>query len=462
MSCKWLYSFLTFVLFMGACVSAQASADASDSKAVARQQKAAKDSLRVWLKEARQNANDKAKPNFSRARAALRKAMSNPYGTDNADVLLLAANTEYLCFNNERNKPATGGKIDEKVIYSSTADGFHYYCKAYDMFHHPEAFPTMQGVKPLSRKELAQMRSNAYELFRATRGFRATAGYYAQQKNWGKAHEFFSLALHSLDCEMLTDYAAESDQVDADFQSFRTDSLRSHLLHSCAVTAVMTGDHQLAITELSAARHCGVETNGVYQQLCKEYLAVGDSLHYLAMLQEGMSVVSSESWFPERLLNHYLQRSDYELALTVIDRVIATSSDSANNLQMKARLLDQLGRDDEAVPYYQQAISLDSTLFISYMNLGSICYNRAVACENELVDQRRFDAIYDEAVPLYELALPYYNRAFDLDVKREDSRIPEAIRTILFKRFQSPRCTNSRELIKRYNEVSRAYGWSTL
>lgn len=463
---QWLFFFLSLTLFFSSLPFAWADGDEAssvvDPKALARQQKAEQDSLKHWMKEARQNTNDKAKPNFNRARAAMRKALASTYGKDNAEVLHQAATTEYVSFQNERNKPANGGKMDEKVIYAATAAGFRYYSQAYQLYHHPEHSNQLVTVKTPSRKDLQLMRTNAYELFRVTQGFRATAGYYSQQKNWKSAHEFFDLALQSIDSEILADYAADNSEMRADFERFRTDSLRSQLTYSRAVTAVMMGDHELSIRELSAARTCGVETNGVYQQLCNEYLAVGDSAGYIATLTEGVTAVPGEAWFPERLLNIHLAHADYESALSAIDNVIATTPGNASNIELKARLLDELGRDDEAEPIYLEAISLDSTLFISYMNLGSICYNRAVIRENALVEQRQFDAIYDEAVPLYELALPYYFKAFELDTKREDDRIPEAIRTILFKRFQDARCTNSHELIRLYNKVSRAYGWSTL
>lgn len=465
MSRKRIFSILAACFFLIAgggsqLVAATLASDKAD-KAQAKSQKAELDSLRLWLKEARVNTNDKAKPNFDRARAALRKAMANPYGKQNPMVLLQAANTEYQCFQTERNKPASGGKMDEKVIYASTSAGFQYYCQAYELFRHTDHSAYAQFKAP-SVKDYARMRSNAFELYRCTQGFRATAGYYFRQKDIRRAHDLFSLALHSIDCELLLDYALENEVMQADFEKYRTDSLRSQLKYSCAVTSVMLADHPQAIAELEAAKDCGVETNRVYQQLCKEYLSVSDTLKYVSTLQEGVRVLPDEAWFAQNLLNYYLSHSNHTEALGIVDHVIRTTPGNAYNVELKARLLDDAGRDDEAVEAYKQAIALDSTLYVSYINLGGIYYNRAVAVENEYIDSRRFDDIYDEVVPLYELALPYYLRAYDLDTKRQDTSVPTALRTILFKRFQSPRCKNSKQLIKKYNEISRAYGWSTL
>ncbi|MBQ0057466.1 MAG: hypothetical protein KBT20_07405 [Bacteroidales bacterium] len=437
-----------------------AAALTEDVKADAKRQKALQDSLKTWMKEARFNTNDKAKPNFARARAALRKAFANPYGQNNADVLLQAAATEYQCFQTERNKPAAGQKMDEQVIYTSTADGFSYYCKAYESFKHHAG--SMSRKKEPSAKEYAMMQNNAYDLFRITKGFRATAGYYSSKSNWTKAYEIFDLACHAIDCELLTDLAASNPQVAADFEKFRTDSLRSALCYNRAIAAVMLGNHTLSIKELTAARNCGVETNRIYQQLCKEYLALNDSAGYIRTLQEGMTVLPEEPWFSQNLLNIYLSNSQHQAALDIIDQVIRVTPGNAKNIELKARLLDESDRDEEAEAAYLQALAIDSTLYVSHINLGRLYYNKATARENELIDQRRFDDVYDEVVPLYEAALPYYYHAYEMDVKRQDTSIPTAIRTILFKRFQSPKCPNAKELIKKYNEVSRAYGWRTL
>ena len=454
----WKKSFLLLLLLAGVSTMALPNT-VTPEKAKQKQQKAWQDSLRHDMREARYNTNDKDRPNFSEARKNIEHALQNPYGKDNPDVLLQAGHTEYACFQYERNRPASGGKMDEKVIYASTAAGFQYYTQAYQMYRHPAKGKV---VTPPSNKGYVQMRSNAYELYRCTQGFRATAGYYAKQKDWKSAHTYYKMALEAMDSEILRDYARTDYEVRVDFDKFRTDSIRKRLTYACAVTAVQMQDHQLAVQELEAAKYTGIEANRIRQQLCKEYLVLNDTAGYQRALLEAVNLLPKEVWFAESLLNLYLTRGQHREALSVIDKVIDNVPNPAHTYELKGQLLDEAGDLDGAVSAYMQAITADSTLVVSYSAMGRIYFNRAIEAENALVDARQFDQIYSVAVPLYEAALPYYNKAYDNDKDRKDESIASAIRTILYKRFQSPKCRNARQLIRRYNEVSLAYGMSTL
>lgn len=437
---------LICLLFCGAA----AFADSVDKA-----QRAQADSLKSALKEARRYATDKSSPNYVKARAALKKAFDNPLGKENADVLLLAGQTEYWCFQTERNKPASGKKIDEKVIYQSTADGFSYLDQVYELY-------TEDEKSHPSKKVIGQIQQQAYELYRATQGFRATAGFYYKQKDWKKAHHFFSLALHSLDCPMLVDYAASNAAMKSDFATFGTDSIRTQLMYSCAVTAVMMEDHQQAVVELEAVKDRNFETNKIYQQLIKEYLILGDTAHYTSTLRQGMYAVPDEPWYCQNLLNLYIERQQMDSALVIVEHLIRTTPGNAVNVEMKGRILEETGNIIAAEQAYKTAVALDSTLLISNMNLGRIYFNRAIAREDAYIAARRYSEIYNDIVPLYEEALPFYWRAYENDKARSNKTIAEVIRIILFKRFQNPRCKNYKELIQKYNEVSRAYGLDEL
>lgn len=435
---------LIFVFVACASLSVQAFAVGD-----ARQQKALQDSLAAYLKEARIYSTDKSAIDFKKARAAVQKAFNNPLGKGNAEVYFIAGETEYRCFQTERNKPASGKKADEKEIYASTAQGYTYYDSAYHLIK--------KGQHSLTRKQLVSLQENAYDMFRVTQGFRATAGYYYNKQDWKSANRFFQLALEAIDCQMLSDYAKGNVNVRIDFGRYRTDSIRQQLMFSCAVTAVKLEDHAQAVRFLEELKTSTKQKNSVYQQLCTEYLALSDTVNYEKSLLEGEKAVPDEVWYPENLLSLYLKRQQYYKALQVIDHVIATSKNSASKLQLKGELLEETGNMRGAERAYTTALRLDSTLLVSYNNLGRIYFNRAVAKEEQYISERRYDDIYYDVVPLYEEALPYYYKAYELDNKHADQSIAVAIRTILYKRFSSNQCVNPKILVERYNEVSKAY-----
>lgn len=426
-----------------------------DAKLQAKQLKRQQDSLSLCLKEARYYTNDKQAFNFDKARNFLKLAFANPLGKDNVEVWLQAANTEYQCYQTERNKPASGKKIDDKVIFNSTATGFEYYNKAYDMLMH--------SPQSVSAKKMLQIRANAYELFRATQGFRATAGYYYNKKEWVNAYKYFRMGLDALDSQLLKDFARYNGAPAADLARFDNDSLRTRLLFSCAVTAVKTGDHTTAIRELEAVKLKAVEINHIYQQLALEYDAIDDMEGYERTLREASVQLPDEIWYPRNLLNLYLSRHDIAKSLSVVDDVIRIAPvDAAPDYELKGRLLEEMGDATGAEESYLKALVLDPNLLLANLNLGRLYFNVAVAAEEQYIEARKFDSIYEEVVPQYEKALPYYLKAYEVDQQRKETAIATAVRTILYKRFQNPRCKEARQLISQYNEVSKAYGLPTL
>jgi len=347
------------------------------------------------------------------------------------------------------------GTVGEGEFFSTLLDRLGVpRQKAYDLI--------LAKNSQLTPKQMQQLRGNAYELFRATQGFRATAGYYYKKQDWASSHKYFRMGLEALDCPLLTDFARTNEAMSRDFDRFRNDSVRHKLMYSCAVTAVKMGDHLLAIRELEAVKRCGIETNLVYQQLSLEYEAVGNLEGFERTLREGMSILPDSVWYPQNLLNLYLSQHKLSKALPMADEVIALSPKMASTYELKGRLLEELGQVEEAEEAYVVALELDHLLLQSNVNLGRIYFNRAVSQEEAYIEARKFDAIYKEVVPLYEKALPYYYQAYELDLKREETSIATAIRTILYKRFQNPKCKEAKQLIKKYNEVSTAYGMPVL
>jgi tetratricopeptide (TPR) repeat protein len=86
----------------------------------------------------------------------------------------------------------------------------------------------------------------------------------------------------------------------------------------------------------------------------------------------------------------YLDANAPLKALECFDRFLAQYPDRADGMVKRAAALEKLGRDDEAVDCYNQAIEADNTLVIAHLHKGGLL--------NRL---RR----YDEALNCYEQAL---------------------------------------------------------
>lgn len=405
------------------------------------------------LKEARILSSDVQKPDFTKARKEIDKAINNSQFEENkGDVYYEAGNVEYNCYNVERNKPAKGGKIDYDVLYSSTVKGFQYLNDAYDIFTTPD-----KNGK-VSNKNKGVIQKKAWTLFNVTDGFRANAAHAFEKKDWKTAHDCFDLFVKSVQSKMLTDYASTNYKVKNLLNLYSGDSIIAHAKYFRAISSINSNNTDDAISELEEIKYDGFEQNVVLQELCRLYREIGDDTKLEKTLTEGMKLIPNEPWYSRNLVNIYLEKKEYSVAREMIDNLIKVDSETPANLSLKGQLVELEGDIKEAMNYYERSYALDPKNFEINSHLGRVWYNNANAIEKEFFDKRLYDLAESESLPIYIQAMEYYEKAFKYDENHEEPTIGKAIRTICYKQFSKADCPNREELIDKYNEVSRAYG----
>lgn len=447
---------LTFTL-----LSASAYAQATDSVVV--DVKAAKKELAKSMKEARTFATegtqgtkrDAVKGKFASARAQIDKAKANPLFADNkADVLLVAADVEYLCYNTERNMPAINEKIDNNILYTSSYEAFSLYSQAYDLYS-SEANPKANSkVRNIIQKK-------AWPLFTATGGLRVNAAYAYEQKNWKQSHDCWELYLNALDSKLVKDATEHNDRWRGELILLSGDSIVNHAKYFRALTSVLAEDHETAIKELKDMRYLGYETNFVFQELARQYLIVGEQTLYENTLVEGAKLLPKDPWFTQNLMNISLENKDYDAAALVIDALLKADPDNPINLSLKGTLVELQGNSDEALKYLERAYALDSTNVDVNSNLGRVWYNKGNVIETAYFDKRQYTIAEELSMPYYLKAVHYYMKAYEADTDHSDKTIANGIRNVLYKQFMKADCPNPQELIKIYNDVSKDYGLPT-
>lgn len=445
---KLIVSALALTLLGGAF-----SAQAQDDKAAAAAAKAAQKELSANLKQAKKLSSDAEKPDFVGARKQIDAALANSqFNNNKADVYFEAGMVEARCFNVERNKPVTGGTMDDAVIYGSTEKGYDYLSKAYDLFNTPDA----KGK--VNAKNNSAIQQEAWTLFSATGGFRANAGYAYGKQDWQKAHDMFDLSLKATESKLINDYVKANPLAQVEFGFYEADSTKTQTKFNRAVTSVYLENHAQAAKELEEIKNGGYEKNVVYQELCRQYVALGDSDKFKEVLIEGVKEMPEEPWYSQNLMNIYLENKDYDGAAVIIDDIIKADPNNPAYINLKGQLVELQGNNDEALKYFEKAYELDPTSADINSNLGRIWYNKAADIENQYFDKRQYEKADSESLPVYLKAIKYYEAAYAFDTNHTDKTIANAIRTIRYKQFGKSNCPNKEELIDEYNEVSRAYG----
>ena len=106
------------------------------------------------------------------------------------------------------------------------------------------------------------------------------------------------------------------------------------------------------------------------------------------------------------IIYKYVEKGNYQAADGFINKLLAEEPNDAQYNGVKAFLLQDWGKYDEALTYYKRAINLDPTEYEGYVSLGNFLYFRAK-------DDNK-NGLKTSAIEKYTQALYNFRRAMEL------------------------------------------------
>lgn len=97
---------------------------------------------------------------------------------------------------------------------------------------------------------------------------------------------------------------------------------------------------------------------GARQSLAALVLEAGDTARAEAVLNEGLALHPNDAWYPRSLAQLQLQRGNYAQAAGILKAGLAKRADAAN-WGMYASTLNKLGKREDAVQAYREALRLN-------------------------------------------------------------------------------------------------------
>ncbi len=417
--------------------------------------KALRDTIQERLKLARRYSTNVRTTNIKLARKHISRVLqiSDSLHLQNADYYAAAGDVEDLAFNYERNKPASGGKMDEATALAAAKSCYQYYQKAYTLYRANPKDYGKDGLKQQNR--LAQ---TAMQYFLLTNGFQVNAGQSFKRGDLATTLDEFRMAFDGSRSQLLRSAYQSDTRRFAGYETFLADSTQCRALYNCATISSALGQLDQSLAYYDSLKLRSYEPEKVYRNTVAIYSSRRDTVRLITELMCAIETLPRDTWFQRNLLQIYLDRHQFAEAEQVADRCIAVDSTDAQTICVRGQLYEIRGDVERAMVQYLRSYDLDSMQANVCSYIGRIHYNRAVKLRAQLYDQRRFKQIDRDVQPIYSEALPWYERAYQYDTMHQDKTIPLAIREILYSRFTQARCPNRAELIAQYNEVSRAYG----
>jgi tetratricopeptide (TPR) repeat protein len=386
-------------LTLGLCLIASVSF--GQKKAVSEALKLAKDS----------------KPNFAEARTKIKGALEHDETKNDAKTWYTAGQIEDLQFTAENTKIVLNQQPDEKVMYEALLNVYPYFKKANEL----DNLPNVKGkVKPKFTKDIkSTLKSNlAYYL--------NGGAYFFDQKDYKKTLDFFNQYVEIADSKLMKEGEKPGEA--------GVDSIYILANYYAAIAAIQLNDPALAIEAITRASKLDYKKNDMLQYLAEEYKLLGDTINFQKTLEEGMAIFPKEEYFILNLVSLYINSEQNEQAIEYINTAIKNDPSSAQLYDVAGRIYESGLKDyEKAEEFFKKTLEIDSENAEYQSNLGRIYFNQGVIQldeANNISDVKKYNEEKEKARDLFRKALPYFEKAFQLNPKASDNKM--ALRSIYY------------------------------
>ncbi len=187
---------------------------------------------------------------------------------------------------------------------------------------------------------------------------------------------------------------------------------------------------------LLRAKSRGLNTYQLYFYLAKTYWALNDKESAFSILIEGNERHPTQKELVELHLKYLQEAGDITEREHVLQKAIKLDPQNVDYLILLAiqyesyaeKFIGEPNYDvyiDKAKEYYKRALEIKPDQILANYNLGLLYYNRGVTMANDLdtEDILVIFEVQDKVTKLFQEALPYMKKSFELNPKRKDTII---------------------------------------
>ena len=211
---------------------------------------------------------------------------------------------------------------------------------------------------------------------------------------------------------------AESPVYGPKVPNMPADSTLGEIAYNQALAAWQADSLQKAVNSFMRAKAKGYNKKQLYDYC----IAVASNLQnddlVFAMATEAQQLYGQEdnNYFGH-IINHYLQKNDFDRAFAIIDEAIANDPSNAQYYLVKGILFDNQGKLAESEEMFAKAVELNPNDSQINYNYGRCLCNKAYAASdaaptNPAESEKYY---YDIIVPLFKQAVEFLERAWEID-----------------------------------------------
>ncbi|MCF8358683.1 MAG: tetratricopeptide repeat protein [Prolixibacteraceae bacterium] len=220
------------------------------------------------------------------------------------------------------------------------------------------------------------------------------------------------------------------------------------IIYNAGLAAFKAENYETSIDYFKKAAKYDYNGGSCYNFIYQAHQLMGDTLASINSLKEGFEKYPTDEILIVELINFYISKGRSEEAIDYIELAIKEKPDNPSLYTAKGGMLEKLGRKEEAIEMYKEAIEVDPKQFTPYYNLSVIYYNRGVEVVNEAnkippSETEKYEAEIEKAKEHFRQSLPYIEKAYSLD--STEIAILESLKTIYYRL----------KMTDKYNEINK-------
>ncbi len=254
--------------------------------------------------------------------------------------------------------------------------------------------------------------------------------------------------------------AYEQDDFETSFHNFShsikviempqyTMEIDTAVYYNTGFLASQVDKHEEAIYYYKRAKEMNYGGANTYLLIKDSYMILGKTDDAERILQEAFEKYPQDNALLVEMINFYLEEERGESAMEYLNLAIEQEPDNPSYYFALGALHERQGELDKALDAYITAHEIDPELFEVNYNLGAFYYNKALDlfdAANEIVDNVEYQKAREEAFDVLETALPYMEKAHDINPEDQDTM--ETLRILYYRLGME----------EEYEEISRKLG----
>lgn len=346
----------------------------------------------------------------------IKPALTNDETKNDPQAWFIAGKANFNYYDKSVGERAIGKQIDEKAMANALLEGYDYLMTSYKLDSVPEL--QKDGTPKIDKKTGAVKFKTKYrkDITSAIGGhvndFMQAGNALYDAKDYKGAAKCWGLYCDFENAEFLGKNRPEM-----------ADTIIAQMRFYQGIAAWQGEDLQGASEAFEAARKKGRLDKETFDYSMSVAASIPNNDEaVVALAKEALPLHGkTDNTYARVIVNDLINKEKYDEANTVMDQIIADNPSNAECLDLKGVLLEQQGKEDEAIQCFEKAVAAQDDYAKGYFDLGRMWFNKAIkaAEENENLSGAKLAEVTD---PLYRKAMPYLEKSYKLDPTNNDCK----------------------------------------